>query len=131
VPNAEGTDDSRRRQALALREVLVDIAEIEGVQGAFLAASDGLVIAANGDRQDAADLRAALIAAAFATIDRAISLLDVGGALLTSIETTTHILHAARLGELLLVVIANRQASSGLIKWEMRRAARRLAHVST
>ena len=113
-----------------MRDVLADLTEIEGVRAAFLTGTDGLVIAAQGEIPDAADLRAALIAAIFATIDRGISHLDVGSVRQASIETSTHIIYVVCLGELLLVVITERETSSGIVRWEMRRAARLLARVS-
>ncbi len=109
-----------------MHEVLAGISEIDGVRGTFLAGSDGLVIASQCDDEGLADLRAALIAAAFATVDRTISQLEIGEARLASIETTTHTIHVARLRDLILAVIAERGASPSVIRWEMRRAARHL-----
>lgn len=120
-------ESSLQSQATAMHEVLADIAEVEGVQSTFLAGADGLIVASEGDAVEIADLRAALIAAIFATVDRAISQLQVGEARLASIETTSHSIHVARLQDLILAVIADRQASASVIRWEIRRAARRLA----
>jgi predicted regulator of Ras-like GTPase activity (Roadblock/LC7/MglB family) len=109
-----------------LREGLADLAEIEGVRAVFVAGTDGLVIASHGTVPGSADLPAALFAAIFATVDRAISHLGVGAARHASIDTTTHALYISGLGDMLLVVIADRQANSGIVRWEMRRVARLL-----
>ena len=113
-----------------MREVLADLAAIDGVEGSFLAGQDGLVVCADGEAREGADLRAALIVAVFATVERAISQLAVGEARYVTIDTSTHTLHIAGFGDLLLVVIAERRANPALIRWEIRRAARRLAEAS-
>ncbi len=113
-----------------MQDALADLIEVEGVRSAFLSGPDGLVVATAGESPESADLRAALLAAVFASIDRGIANLGVGRPLQASIETASHVLHVANLGAYLLVVVADRQSSVGIIRWEMRRAARVVARAS-
>lgn len=113
-----------------LREALGDLAEVQGVRSTFLVGHDGLIVATQGDQAQDADLRAALIAATFGAIGRAVSQMDVGSPCLVRIETTTRTLHIADLTDLLLVVVAERESNSSVVNWEMWRVARLVARVT-
>lgn len=111
-----------------IRLLLAGLTEIGGVCVALFAAREGLLLAAVGDVADseATELRAALVAAGFASFDRAISQLAIGPAETITIETASHTLHLAGHGEYLLAVIAERRADPARVRWEMRRIAQRL-----
>lgn len=115
-------------QLTPVRRVLADLARVNGVRSAFFAARDGLSLAAAGEAVTlgGSELHAALVAAAFATVDRAISQLGVGSAEAVAVETATHTLHVAGVGDFILGVIADRHTNPALIRWEMRRAAQRI-----
>ena len=111
-----------------VRLVLADLAEMNGVRAALFVARDGLPLAAVGDvvERGGGDLRAALVAAVFASVDRAISQLGINAAETVTVETSSHTLHVAGCGDYLLAVVAERRTNPAQVRWEMRRAAERL-----
>lgn len=116
---------------MSLDEVLGDVLAVDGVLGAILVAYDGLIVATMGDAGEHSDLESALFAASFATVERAISQLDLGRAKVIRIETSSRRLIVTDIGELLLVTIAELRSEERTIIWEVSRAARLIAQITS
>jgi predicted regulator of Ras-like GTPase activity (Roadblock/LC7/MglB family) len=123
--------DDVNMQLAPVRRILDELTELDGVRSAFFAARDGLalVVAGEASNQGGADLRAALVAAVFATVDRAISQLDMGTAEFIAVETETNTLHMVGLGDFLLGVVSQRRTNPSLVRFEMRRVGRRVVEL--
>lgn len=111
----------------ALQEALHHIGKIAGVSGVLIASRDGLLVAAEGEAAEQLEVKAALAAAIFGAIDRAADNIDLGKVHATLVETPIRSLQILGLGELLLIVIAERSARMTPIRAGMAKVAGDLA----
>lgn len=111
----------------ALQQVLRGIGAISGVDGAIIASRDGLLVAGGRGTSERLEMKAALAAAIFGAIDRAAANIDLGPVRAALVETPTRSLQMLSLSDLLLIVIAEKDADIARVRAGMAKAARDLA----
>ena len=109
-----------------MKLALNDLASMEGVQTVIVTSRDGLMVSSSGDLDEADELRAALSAAIFGTVGRAITPLEMGQPTDTIVETGTHCLQITSMDDFLLVAVADKGVNVGLVRLRLRQAARRI-----
>ena len=110
----------------ALQQTLRRLSDIRGVDGAIIASRDGLLVAASGGASERLEVEAAIAAAIFGAIDRAAANIDIGPVRAALVETPTRSLQLLSLAELLLIVVAEKNADMGRVRAGMATAAREL-----
>lgn len=112
-----------------MRRIVEDLIRVEGVIGSLLVGKDGLVVASTLMDEEDAEILGAMSAAVFGEIDKATKRIGVG----TLVDTIIDAEHGSILmlegRDLILVVITQRMVNLGLVKMEMRRAAKRINEV--
>lgn len=109
-----------------MRSIVEDLLRVEGVIGSLLVGKDGLVVASTLLDPDDAEVLGAMSAAVYGEINKSTKRIGVGtlvDAIIDAQEGSILLLEAK---DLILVVITQRVVNLGLIKMEMRRAARRI-----
>lgn len=110
-----------------MRRIVEDLIRVDGVIGSLLVGKDGLVVASTLLDEEDAEILGAMSAAVFGEIDKATKRIGVGtliDAIIDADEGSILVLEAKK--ELILVVITQRTVNLGLVKMEMRRAAKRI-----
>lgn len=111
-----------------LRDALRSVSGARGVLGALLAdAQDGIVVASSLDVGLDADAVAALVASMMVHADRAAALAGRGDAGVLHLHAQRGWLCAARAGEHVIVVVADRRAPKGPVRSALLRARASLA----
>ena len=109
-----------------MRRTVEELIRVEGVIGSLLVGKDGLVVANTLLEEEDAEILGAMSAAVFGEIDKSTRRIGVGtlvDAIIDAKDGTILLLEAS---ELILVVITQRTVNLGLVKMEMRRAAKRI-----
>ncbi|MEM8534797.1 MAG: roadblock/LC7 domain-containing protein [Chloroflexota bacterium] len=110
-----------------MRRIVEDLIRVEGVIGGLLVGKDGLVVASTLLDEEDAEILGAMSAAVFGEIDKATKRIGVGTLVDTIIDAEQgSILMLESKYNILLVVITQRMVNLGLVKMEMRRAAKRI-----
>ncbi|NOK58969.1 MAG: dynein regulation protein LC7 [Chloroflexi bacterium AL-W] len=110
-----------------MRRIVEDLIRVEGVIGGLLVGKDGLVVASTLLDEEDAEILGAMSAAVFGEIDKATKRIGVGTLIDTIIDAEQgSILMLESKYNILLVVITQRMVNLGLVKMEMRRAAKRI-----
>lgn len=107
-------------------KIVEDLIRVEGVIGSLLVGKDGLVVASTLLDPEDAEVLGAMSAAIYGEIDKSTKRIGVGtlvDAIIDAQEGSILLLEAK---DLILVVITQRMVNLGLVKMEMRRAARRI-----
>lgn len=110
-----------------MRKIVEDLIRVDGVIGSLLVGRDGLVVASTLLDPEDAEVLGAMSAAVYGEIDKSTKRIGVGtlvDAIIDAQEGSILLLEAK---DLILVVITQRLVNLGLIKMEMRRAARRIS----
>ncbi|MDP9309361.1 MAG: roadblock/LC7 domain-containing protein [Chloroflexota bacterium] len=110
-----------------MRKIVEDLNRVDGVIGSLLVGKDGLVVASTLLDGEDAEVLGAMSAAVYGEIDKSTKRIGVGtlvDAIIDAREGSILLLEAK---DLILVVITQRVVNLGLIKMEMRRAARRMS----
>lgn len=110
-----------------MRKIVEDLNRVDGVIGSLLVGKDGLVVASTLLDTEDAEVLGAMSAAVYGEIDKSTKRIGVGtlvDAIIDAREGSILLLEAK---DLILVVITQRVVNLGLIKMEMRRAARRIS----
>lgn len=110
-----------------MRKIVEDLIRVDGVIGSLLVGKDGLVVASTLLDSEDAEVLGAMSAAVYGEIDKSTKRIGVGtlvDAIIDAQEGSILLLEAK---DLILVVITQRVVNLGLIKMEMRRAARRIS----
>ena len=110
-----------------MRKIVEDLNRVDGVIGSLLVGKDGLVVASTLLDSEDAEVLGAMSAAVYGEIDKSTKRIGVGtlvDAIIDAREGSILLLEAK---DLILVVITQRVVNLGLIKMEMRRAARRIS----
>jgi hypothetical protein len=110
-----------------MRKIVEDLNRVDGVIGSLLVGKDGLVVASTLLDPEDAEVLGAMSAAVYGEIDKSTKRIGVGtlvDAIIDAREGSILLLEAK---DLILVVITQRVVNLGLIKMEMRRAARRIS----
>jgi len=109
-----------------MRRIIEDLIRVEGVIGSLLVGKDGLVVASTLMDEEDAEILGAMSAAVFGEIDKATKRIGVGMLMDTIIDAEQGSILMLEAKELILVVITQRIINLGLVKMEMRRAAKRI-----
>jgi predicted regulator of Ras-like GTPase activity (Roadblock/LC7/MglB family) len=109
-----------------MRKIVEGLIRVEGVIGSLLVGKDGLVVASTLLDEEDAEILGAMSAAVFGEIDKATKRIGVGTLIDTIIDAEHGSILMLESRELILVVITQRMVNLGLVKMEMRQAARRI-----
>ncbi|MBK9943304.1 MAG: roadblock/LC7 domain-containing protein [Kouleothrix sp.] len=109
-----------------MRRIVEDLIRVEGVIGSLLVGKDGLVVASTLMDEEDAEILGAMSAAVFGEIDKATKRIGVGMLMDTIIDAEQGSILMLEAKDLILVVITQRIINLGLVKMEMRRAAKRI-----
>lgn len=110
-----------------MRRIVEDLIRVEGVIGSLLVGKDGLVVASTLLDEEDAEILGAMSAAVFGEIDKATKRIGVGTLVDSIIDAKDGSILLLEAKELILVVITQRTVNLGLVKMEMRRAAKRIS----
>ena len=114
------------RKVSPMRRIVEDLIRVEGVIGSLLVGKDGLVVASTLLDEEDAEILGAMSAAVFGEIDKATKRIGVGTLVDSIIDAKDGSILLLEAKELILVVITQRTVNLGLVKMEMRRAAKRI-----
>jgi hypothetical protein len=109
-----------------MRRIVEDLIRVDGVIGSLLVGKDGLVVASTLLDEEDAEILGAMSAAVFGEIDKATKRIGVGTLVDSIIDAKEGSILLLEAKELILVVITQRSVNLGLVKMEMRRAAKRI-----
>jgi predicted regulator of Ras-like GTPase activity (Roadblock/LC7/MglB family) len=109
-----------------MRRIVEDLIRVDGVIGSLLVGKDGLVVASTLMDEEDAEILGAMSAAVFGEIDKATRRIGVGMLLDSIIDAEQGSILMLESRDLILVVITQRLVNLGLVKMEMRRAAKRI-----
>lgn len=110
-----------------MRQIVEDLLRVDGVIGSLLVGKDGLVVASTLQEPEDAEVLGAMSAAVYGEIDKSTKRIGVGklqDAIIDAEQGSILLLEAQ---QLILVVVTQRTVNVGLLKIEMRRAAKRIA----
>lgn len=110
-----------------MRHIVEDLIRVDGVIGSLLVGRDGLVIASTLIDDEDAEVLGAMSAAVFGEIDKATKRIGIGtlvDAIIDAKEGSILVLEAR---DVILTVVTQRMVNLGLVKMEMRRAAKRIS----
>ncbi len=109
-----------------MKQIVEDLIKVDGVVGSLLVGKDGLVVSSSLLEAEDAEVLGAMSAAIFAEVYKAARRIGVGRVVDTVITASEGAILMMEAEDLLLVVLTQRNVNVGLIKIEMRRAARRI-----
>lgn len=109
-----------------MRRIVEDLIRVDGVIGSLLVGKDGLVVASTLLDDEDAEVLGAMSAAVFGEIDKATKRIGIGMLIDSIIDAQDGSILLLEAKELILVVITQRMVNLGLVKMEMRRAAKRI-----
>ncbi|MCS6889631.1 MAG: roadblock/LC7 domain-containing protein [Chloroflexus sp.] len=115
------------QERFSMRRIVEDLIRVDGVIGSLLVGKDGLVVASTLLDEEDAEVLGAMSAAVFGEIDKATRRLGVGNLVDSIIDAKDGSILLLEAKELILVVITQRTVNLGLVKMEMRRAAKRIS----
>ncbi len=110
-----------------MRRIVEDLIRVDGVIGSLLVGKDGLVVASTLLDPEDAEVLGAMSAAVYGEIDKSTKRIGVGTLVDAIIDGQDGSILLLEAKDLILVVITQRMVNLGLIKMEMRRAARRIS----
>lgn len=110
-----------------MRRIVEDLLRVEGVIGSLLVGRDGLVVASTLIDSEDAEVLGAMSAAVYGEIDKATKRIGVGTLVDAIIDAQEGSILLLESKDLILVVITHRTVNLGLVKMEMRRAAKRIS----
>lgn len=109
-----------------MRRIVEDLIRVEGVIGSLLVGKDGLVVASTLMDEEDAEVLGAMSAAVFGEIDKATKRIGIGTLVDAIIDAEQGSILMLESRDLILAVITQRMVNLGLVKMEMRRAAKRI-----
>ncbi len=110
-----------------MRHIVEDLIRVDGVIGSLLVGRDGLVIASTLLDDEDAEVLGAMSAAVFGEIDKATKRIGIGVLVDTIIDAKDGSILLLESRDVILAVVTQRMVNLGLVKMEMRRAAKRLS----
>ncbi|GAC1360836.1 MAG: roadblock/LC7 domain-containing protein [Herpetosiphon sp.] len=110
-----------------MRHIVEDLLRVDGVIGSLLVGKDGLVVASTLVEGEDAEVLGAMSAAVYGEIDKSTKRIGIGTLVDAIIDAQQGSILLLEAKELILVVITQRSVNLGLVKMEMRRAAKRIA----
>lgn len=114
------------RKADAMRRIVEELIRVDGVIGSLLVGRDGLVVASTLMDDEDAEILGAMSAAVFGEIDKTTRRIGVGALVDTIIDAQQGSILMLESRDLILAVITQRMVNLGLVKMEMRKAAKRV-----
>lgn len=114
------------RKADAMRRIVEDLIRVDGVIGSLLVGRDGLIVASTLMDDEDAEILGAMSAAVFGEIDKTTRRIGVGPLVDTIIDAQQGSILMLESRDLILAVITQRMVNLGLVKMEMRKAAKRV-----
>lgn len=118
-------DITYQGKAQAMRRIVEDLIRVDGVIGSLLVGRDGLVVASTLMDDEDAEILGAMSAAVFGEIDKTTRRIGVGTLVDTIIDAQQGSILMLESRDLILAVITQRMVNLGLVKMEMRKAAKR------
>ena len=112
-----------------MRKIVEDLLRVDGVIGSLIVGKDGLVIASTLTDADDGEVLGAMSAAVFGEINKSTKRIGIGPLMDAIIDAQQGTILLLEARDMILVVIAQRGINLGLVKLEMRRAAKRIAEV--
>ena len=109
-----------------MRHIVEDLIRVDGVIGSLLVGRDGLVIASTLLDEEDAEVLGAMSAAVFGEIDKATKRIGIGILIDAIIDAKDGSILLLEAREMILTVVTQRMVNLGLVKMEMRRAAKRI-----
>ncbi len=119
-------DITYQGKAQAMRRIVEDLIRVDGVIGSLLVGRDGLVVASTLMDDEDAEILGAMSAAVFGEIDKTTRRIGVGTLVDTIIDAQQGSILMLESRDLILAVITQRMVNLGLVKMEMRKAAKRV-----
>jgi hypothetical protein len=110
-----------------MRRIVEDLLRVDGVIGSLLVGKDGLVVASTLLDADDAEVLGAMSAAVYGEIDKSTKRIGIGTLMDAIIDAQDGSILLLEAKDLILVVITQRIVNLGLIKMQMRSAARRIS----
>jgi uncharacterized protein len=110
-----------------MRHIVEDLIRVDGVIGSLLVGRDGLVIASTLLDEEDAEVLGAMSAAVFGEIDKATKRIGIGILVDAIIDAKDGSILLLEAREMILTVVTQRMVNLGLVKMEMRRAAKRIS----
>ncbi len=109
-----------------MKEVLENLTQVSGVRGSLFVGRDGMIIAADLPADVSEDRVAAVAGAIAATVEDSLSRLERGPLVHAQIDADAGKVFLQEAGPGLLVVLAQPDVNTGLIRLEMKAAADKL-----
>ncbi len=109
-----------------MRHIVEDLIRVDGVIGSLLVGRDGLVIASTLLEDEDAEVLGAMSAAVFGEIDKATKRIGIGVLVDAIIDAKDGSILLLESRDVILTVVTQRMVNLGLVKMEMRRAAKRI-----
>ena len=109
-----------------MRHIVEDLIRVDGVIGSLLVGRDGLVIASTLLDEEDAEVLGAMSAAVFGEIDKATKRIGIGILIDAIIDAKDGSILLLEARDMILTVVTQRMVNLGLVKMEMRRAAKRI-----
>ncbi|ABX06855.1 MAG TPA: dynein regulation protein LC7 [Herpetosiphon sp.] len=110
-----------------MRHIVEDLIRVEGVIGSLLVGRDGLVIASTLIEDEDAEVLGAMSAAVFGEIDKATKRIGIGTLVDAIIDAKDGSILLLEARDVILTVVTQRMVNLGLVKIEMRRAAKNIS----
>jgi predicted regulator of Ras-like GTPase activity (Roadblock/LC7/MglB family) len=110
-----------------MRHIVEDLIRVDGVIGSLLVGRDGLVIASTLLDDEDAEVLGAMSAAVFGEIDKATKRIGIGILVDAIIDAKDGSILLLESRDVILTVVTQRMVNLGLVKMEMRRAAKRIS----
>ncbi|KPL86781.1 MULTISPECIES: roadblock/LC7 domain-containing protein [Herpetosiphon] len=110
-----------------MRHIVEDLIRVEGVIGSLLVGRDGLVIASTLIEDEDAEVLGAMSAAVFGEIDKATKRIGIGTLVDAIIDAKDGSILLLEARDVILAVVTQRMVNLGLVKIEMRRAAKNIS----
>lgn len=110
-----------------MRHIVEDLLRVEGVIGSLLVGKDGLVVASTLIDGEDAEVLGAMSAAVYGEIDKSTKRIGIGTLVDAIIDAQQGSILLLEAKELILVVVTHSKVNLGLVKMEMRRAAKRIS----
>jgi hypothetical protein len=105
-----------------MQDVLESLTQVSGVRGSLLVGRDGMIIASDLPQEISDDRVAAVTGAIAATVQDSLAKLDRGPLMHAQIDAEDGKVFLQEAGRGLLVVLAQREVNTGLIRLEMKAA---------
>ncbi len=110
-----------------MRHIVEDLLRVEGVIGSLLVGKDGLVVSSTLVDHEDAEVLGAMSAAVYGEINKSTKRIGIGSLVDAIIDAEQGSVLLLEAKDLILVVITHRTVNLGMVKLEMRRAAKRIS----